>query len=103
MKRATKKRAAKKKVAAVNRQADMIAKLRGNLKAAKEEARAANKKVRESERQVKALLKLLEKTQIDATKFLAGRTKAAVKQYGVVIAPKRRKRRVAKKRAAPKS
>ena len=102
-KRATKKRAAKKKVAVVNRQADMVAKLRENLKAAKEETRSANKKVKEGERQVKALLKLLEKTQADSAKFLASRVKDAIKQYGVVVAPKRRKRRVAKKKVAPKS
>ena len=92
------RRAAKKKVVAVDRKAEMIAKLRQDLKEAKEEKRGLAKKVRESERQVKALLKLLEKTQEDANKFLTHRVKNAVAKYGVVVAPKRR-RRVAKKKA----
>ena len=58
-----------------------------------------NKKTRESERKVTALLKLLESTQAATDKFLAGRVKDAVKAYGIAVAPKRRrKRRVAKKK-----
>jgi len=101
-KRATKKRVAKKKVGAVNRQAAAIAKLRDSVKAAKAEANEAKKQVREGQRRERALLKLLESTQGATEKFLAGRIKDAVKQYGVATVPKKRKRRAKKKTAAKK-
>ena len=98
-KKTAKKKVAKKKVAVANSQTDVVAKLRQDLKDAKAEAREANKKTRESERKVTALLKLLESTQAATDKFLAGRVKDAVKAYGIAVAPKRRrKRRVAKKK-----
>ncbi len=97
----TKKKTAKKKVAAVNRQAELVTKLRADVKSAKEEGREAAKKLRESQRQITALLKLLESTQAAAGKFLAKRVKEAVKQYGITTAPKKRRRQVAKKKAVP--
>lgn len=99
-KKTAKKKMSKKKVVVANRDSDVIGKLRQDLKDAKTEAREANKKTRESERRVTALLKLLESTQTATDKFLAIRVKDAVKAYGIAVAPKRRrKRRVAKKKA----
>jgi len=97
----TKKKTAKKKVAAVNRQAELITKLRADVKSAKEEGREAARKLRDSQRQIIALLKLLESTQAAADKFLTKRVKEAVKQYGISTTPKKRRRRVAKKKGAP--
>ncbi|WP_241087035.1 hypothetical protein [Candidatus Vondammii sp. HM_W22] len=95
---AVRKKTAKKKVLA-NRNANVIGKLRQDLKDTKIEIREANKKTQESERKVKALLKLLESTQAATDKFLASRVKDAVKAYGIAVAQKRkRKRRVAKKK-----
>ena len=97
-KKTAKKKVSKKKVALANRNADVIAKLRQDLRDAKVETREANKKTQESERKVKAILKLLESTQAATDKFLAGRVKDAIKAYGIAVAPKRRhKPRVAKK------
>jgi hypothetical protein len=98
-KRAAKKKAVQKKVVATNRNAEVAAKLRQALKEAKDENRELKKKTRDAERQVGALLKLLEATQTAANKFLGGRVKDAMKKYGVVTAPKKRRRRVVKKKA----
>ena len=97
---AKKKTAAKKKVAVVNRQAEVVAKLREGLRAAKAEAAEAKKQARESDNRAKALLKLLESTQAATDKFLAARTKDAIKKYGAVTAPKKAKRRAKKKTVA---
>ncbi len=95
---AVRKKTAKKKVLA-NRNANVIGKLQQDLKDTKIGIREANKKTQESERKVKALLKLLESTQAATDKFLASRVKDAVKAYGIAVAKKRkRKRRVAKKK-----
>lgn len=99
---AKKKVAAKKKVTAVNRQAETIAKLRESLKVAKAEASEAKKQARESDRRTAALLKLLESTKTATDKFLAARTKDAIKKYGAVTKPKKRKRRATKKAVAKK-
>ena len=99
-KKVAKKRAAKKKAVA-SPKTDMVAKLRQGLKDAKAETSDIKKQLRESERKVAALLKLLERTQTDADKFLAARVKDAVMKYGIAIAPKKRRRRVAKKKVAP--
>jgi hypothetical protein len=96
-KRAAKKKVVRKKVAATNRNAEVVAKLRASLKEAKDENRELKKKVREGDKQVAALLKLLETTQTAANKFLGQRVKDAVKKYGVVTAPKKRRRRTRKK------
>lgn len=96
-KRAAKKKVVRKKVAATNRNAEVVANLRQSLKEAKDENRELKKKARESEKQVGALLKLLETTQTATTKFLGQRVKDAVKKYGVVTAPKKRRRRTRKK------
>jgi len=107
---AVKKKAAKKKVAAkkvaTNKRAaatekpDLVATLREQLKAAKMDNRELAKKVRESERRIAALLKLLESSQADVNKFLTGRVKDAVAKYEIVVAPKKRRR--AKKKAVQK-
>ncbi len=94
--RVTKKKAAKKKVGAAK--PDRVAILREKLKDAKAENAETTKKLRESQRQVAALLKLLESTQIATNKFIALRVKEAVKKFGIVTAPK--KRRVTKKKVA---
>lgn len=96
-KRAAKKKVVRKKVAAATRNTDVVANLRQALKEAKEENRELKKKAREGEKQVAALLKLLEATQTATTKFLGQRVKDAVAKYGVAIAPKKRRRRAKKK------
>ena len=101
-KRVAKKKVVRKKVAVTNRNTEAVAKLRQALKEAKEENRELKKKTRDAERQVGALLKLLEATQAAANKFLGGRVKDAMKKYGVVTAPKKRRRRAAKKKTAKK-
>jgi hypothetical protein len=101
-KKTAKKRATKKKVV-VDRKAALLAKLREDLKAARADAREANAKTRQAERQVQVLLKLLESTQSATDKFLAGRIKDATKKYGIATAKKKRRRKkVAKKRVARK-
>ena len=104
-KKAAKKRVVRRKVVAKKRAAAKSVveapSISNQLKAAKAENRELAKQVRASDRQVKALLKLLESCQTDATKFLTRRVKDAVAKYGVAIAPKKRRRR-AKKKAAKK-
>jgi uncharacterized membrane protein len=68
-KRAAKKKVVRKKVAATTPKADVVANLRQALKEIKEENRELKKKAKESERQVGALLKLLETTQTATTRF----------------------------------
>ena len=96
-KKTVKKRATKKKVV-VDRKAALLAKLREDLKAARADAREANAKTRQAERQVQVLLKLLESTQSATDKFLAARVKDAKKKYAITTKPKRRR----KKRAVRK-
>lgn len=94
---ARKKTATKTKAAAVDRAQE----LRKALQEAKVENKLLGKQLKESERRVKGLMRLLETTRTDADKFLAGRVNEAVNKFGVLVAPKkRRRRRVAKKQAA---
>lgn len=99
-KRTAKKKVVRKKVVAPKGNVEVAAKLRQALKEVKEENRELKKKTRDAERQVSALLKLLEATQTAANKFLGQRVKDAVKKYGVTTAPKKRRRRTVKKKAA---
>ncbi len=97
-KRVTKKRAAKKRVATAPNK-DVVADLRAQLKAAKAETREAAKGLKASQRQVAALLKLLETTETATARFQKARVKDAVNKYGILLQPKKRRRvrRAAKK------
>jgi len=94
---AGKKVATKKRATAVGGKPDIVSSLREQLKTSKADNRELAKKLRGSERQVAALLKLLESSQTDVNKFLTRRVKDAVAKYDIVVAPKKRRRRVKKK------
>ncbi|MBA1446658.1 MAG: hypothetical protein M3H12_13150 [Chromatiales bacterium] len=96
-KKVVSKKVATKKRAAAGGNPDIVSSLREQLKASKADNRDLAKKLRGSERQVAALLKLLESSQIDVNKFLTRRVKDAVSKYDIVVAPKRRRRRAKKK------
>lgn len=98
---AAKKVATKKQTIAAGGKPNIVSSLREQLKDAKADNREITKKLRESERCVAALLKLLESSQADVNKFLTRRVKDAVAKYDIVIAPKKRRRR-AKKKAVQK-
>ncbi len=91
-KRVTKKRAAKKRAVKAAPNKDVVADLRAQLKEAKAATREALKGQKESQRQVAALLKLLESTETATTKFQKARVKDAVMKYGIIIKPKKRRR-----------
>jgi len=100
-KKTSKKRVAKKKVA-VSKGPDIVASLREQLKAAKDENRELKKEVTAGARKVAALLKLLESSQADVAKFLTSRIKDAAAKYAISLAPKKRRRRAKKKAVAQK-
>ncbi len=95
-KRASKKKVAKKKVVA-SKGTNIVASLREQLKAAKDEARELNKSVKAGERKVAALLKLLESSQADVNRFLTSRVKEAAAKYAISLAPKKPRRKAKKK------
>ncbi|MBL3528504.1 MAG: hypothetical protein JMN27_13735 [gamma proteobacterium endosymbiont of Lamellibrachia anaximandri] len=92
-----KKVATKKRATTVGDKPDIVSSLREQLKALKADNRELAKKLRGSERQVAALLKLLASSQTDVNKFLTRRVKDAVAKYDIVVAPKKRRRRAKKK------
>ncbi len=100
-KRASKKRAAKKKVVA-SKKPDLLASLREQLKAAKDENRELKKELKAGDRKVNALLKLLDSSQADVGRFLARRVKDAVAKYEISLKPKKRRRKAKKKVAVKK-
>jgi len=100
-KRAAKKKVAKKKAAAT-KGTDVVASLREQLKAAKDEVRELKKAVKAGDRNVAMLLKLLASSQADVNKFLARRVKDAAAKYAISLAPKKPRRKAKKKVAAKK-
>ncbi|MCF6355976.1 MAG: hypothetical protein L3J26_12890 [Candidatus Polarisedimenticolaceae bacterium] len=100
-KKASKKRVAKKKVVA-SKKPDALALLREQLKAAKDEIHELKKEVKNGDRKVNALLKLLDTSQADVGKFLVRRVKDAVAKYEIALKPKKRRRKAKKKVAVKK-
>jgi len=96
---AAKKQVAKKAVIP----ADRTASLKEQLQQARTENRELKNKLRTTERQVQGLLKLLESIRTASDKFLAVRVKEATAKFGILTAPKKSKRRVAKKKVVQKS
>jgi len=105
-KKVAKKKVAKRKVAkkkaVVSKSPDIVASLREQLKAAKDENRELKKAVTAGDRSVAALLKLLGSAQTDVTRFMSGKVKDAVKKYEISLKPKKRRRKAKKKAAAKK-